>query len=172
MFPPLALQRFLPALLAAGVLAGCAAPPAPAYRGETFSSESPFYSRADLPPADACERGRRALLSQGYNVEATGPATMRGSKFFQPQADHLMQLRITLVCVGDDASSTVYASALQTRYEMKSSGTSTGLTVSGFGSISVPLPTDKGTLVKVGEETVSDPEFYQRLFVLIDSLTY
>jgi hypothetical protein len=158
-------------LLLALALAACASPPPPAWRAETFASDSPFYTRSHLPPAGSCDVGRRALLSQGYEVEATANATMRGSKFFQPQTDHLMQLKITLVCVPDGSGATIYASALQTRYELKSTGTSTGVSVAGFGSISLPLPTDKGSLVKVGEETVADPEFYHRLFALIDILT-
>jgi hypothetical protein len=158
-------------LLLAMAFAGCASAPPPAYRAESFANDSPFFTHSDLPPAESCEQGRRALLSQGYDVEATTPHNLRGNKFFQPQPDHLMQLKITLVCVSDKRGATIYASALQTRYELKSSGSSTGVSVTGFGSISIPLPTDKGTLVKVGEETVGDPEFYQRLFALIDVLT-
>jgi hypothetical protein len=158
-------------LLLALLLAGCASAPPPAWRAETFASDSPFFTRSHLSPAESCEQGRRALLSQGYEVEPVASATMRGSKFFQPQPDHLMQLKITLVCVPDGKGATIYASALQTRYELKSTGTSTGVSVAGFGSISLPLPTDKGSLVKVGEETVADPDFYHRLFALIDMLT-
>ncbi|MPN41927.1 hypothetical protein SDC9_189482 [bioreactor metagenome] len=65
---------------------------------------------------------------------------------------------------------TIYANALQTRYELKAGGSSTGLSVTGLGSISVPWPTDKNSLVKVGEETIADAEFYRRLFVLIENL--
>ncbi|NJD25364.1 MAG: DUF2242 domain-containing protein [Betaproteobacteria bacterium] len=165
------MPDFRPALLlAAFLLAGCASAPPPAWRAETFASDSPFYTHSDLAPAESCDVGRRALLSQGYEVESPASATMRGNKFFQPQPDQMMQLKITLVCIGNRAGTTVYASALQTRYELKSTGTSTGVSVAGFGSISLPLPTDKGSLVKVGEETVGDPAFYQRLFTLIDTL--
>ena len=167
---PMHPNRLFSALLAA-LAAGCASPPPPAYRAESFAADSPFLSRSHLPPAESCEQGRRALLSQGYEVDASGTTTLRGSKFFQPQPEHLMQLKITLVCVGDSSGATIYASALQTRYELKSGGASTGLSVAGFGSISFPLPNDKGSLVKVGEETVGEPAFYHRLFTLIDTMT-
>lgn len=170
MFQPLPARRLLP-LTAVLLVAACASPPPPAWRAETFASDSPFYTHSDLPPAESCDVGRRALLSQGYDVESPASATMRGNKFFQPQPDQMMQLKITLVCIGNRSGATVYASALQTRYELKSTGTSTGVSVAGFGSISLPLPTDKGSLVKVGEETVGDPAFYQRLFTLIDTMT-
>jgi len=167
---PMHPNRLFSALLAA-LAAGCASPPPPAYRAESFAADSPFLSRSHLPPAESCEQGRRALLSQGYEVDASGTTTLRGSKFFQPQPEHLMQLKITLVCVGDGSGATIYASALQTRYELKSGGASTGLSVAGFGSISFQLPNDKGSLVKVGEETVGEPAFYHRLFTLIDTMT-
>ena len=60
--------------------------------------------------------------------------------------------------------------ALQTRYELKTSTTSAGVSVAGMGSISLPWLADKDSLVKVGEETVADTEFYQRLFTLIRSM--
>ena len=151
-------------------LAGCASKPAPVYRMETFDAETPFQYHSDLPPLVLCEYGKRALLSQAYEVDSSVPSNIRGSKFFQPQPDHQVQLRITLTCLGTGRDTTIYANALQTRYELKAGGSSTGLSVSGLGSISVPWPTDKNSLVKVGEETIADGEFYRRLFVLIENL--
>ena len=164
------LSRLALPLLLATLLAACASAPAPAYRNEAFDAETPFQFHSDLPPLVLCEHGKRALLSQGYEVDASAPLNLRGSKFFQPQSEHQVQLRLTLVCLQTGKDSTLYANALQTRYELKSGGSSTGLAVAGLGSISVPWPTDKSSLVKVGEETISDPGFYQRLFVLIDTL--
>jgi hypothetical protein len=151
-------------------IAGCTSTPAPVYRTETFDAETPIQYHSDLPPLVLCEFGKRALLSQAYEVDSSVPSNIRGSKFFQPQADHQVQLRITLTCLGTGRDTTIYANALQTRYELKAGGSSTGLSVSGLGSISVPWPTDKNSLVKVGEETIADGEFYRRLFVLIENL--
>lgn len=159
---------FLAAALLA--LAACSTAPAPVYRSETFDAETPYQYHSDLPPLVLCEYGKRALLSQAYEVDSSVPSNIRGSKFFQPQAEHQVQLRITLTCMGSGRDTTIYANALQTRYELKAGGSSTGLSVSGLGSISVPWPTDKNSLVKVGEETIADAEFYRRLFVLIENL--
>lgn len=165
----LILHRLL-VTAALAALAGCTSTPAPVYRSETFDAETPFQYHSDLPPLVLCEYGKRALLSQAYEVDSSVPSNIRGSKFFQPQADHQVQLRITLTCLGTGRDTTIYANALQTRYELKAGGSSTGLSVSGLGSISVPWPTDKNSLVKVGEETIADGEFYRRLFVLIENL--
>lgn len=157
--------------LAAMTVVACNSTPNPAYRAESFEAETPFQFHSEQSAETLCELGKRALLSQGYEVESTAPKHIRGSKFFQPQVDNQVQLRITMVCLDGGHDATIYANALQTRYELKSSGSSTGLSVTGIGSISVPWPTDKGSLVKVGEETIADPEFYHRLFALIDTLT-
>lgn len=165
----LSFPKLLSAGLAATLLAACTSTPAPVWRSEKFEAETPFQYHSDLPPLVLCDLGKRALLSQGYEVDASAPQSIRGSKFFQPQADFQTQLRLTLVCLPGKDDSTIYANALQTRYELKAGG-STGLSVASLGSISLPWATDKSTLVKVGEETVGDPEFYRRLFTLIESL--
>jgi len=169
MFLP--LRRFAAPLALLLTLGGCASkPPQPVYRAERFEVETPFQLQSDLPPLVLCDCAKRALLSQGYEVDASSPQNIRGSKFFQPQNDYQAQLRISLVCVSGKSDSTIFANALQTRYELKSSSNSTGLSVAGLGSISLPWPADKSALVKVGEETINDPEFYKRLFALIELL--
>ena len=157
-------------VIALGLVACTSPAPKPAYTAESFDVETPFQYRSDLAPLVLCEHGKRALLSQGYEVDASSPSNIRGSKFFQPLSDQQIQLRISLVCLDTGKDATIFANALQTRYELKSGGSSTGLSVAGLGSISVPWPTDKSSLVKVGEETVVDPDFYYRLFGLIEML--
>lgn len=152
------------------MFAGCASKPPAAYRSESFEVETPFQFHSELAAEASCEKGRRALLSQGYEVDILSPTNVRGTKFFLPQLDRQMQLRITLVCLTSNEGSTIFANALQTRYELKSSGSSTGLSIAGVGSVSLPWSSDAGALTKVGDETVADPEFYRRLFVLIENI--
>lgn len=165
------LARRAHALLLSGLLlAGCASAPPPAYRGEAFAAESPFVTWSTRDPDAACEVGKRALLSQGYQVDASKATRIRGEKFFLPKSSYGMTLNITLVCLPSNVGTAIYATALQTRYELKSAATSAGVGVAGIGSISLPWTADKEALIKVGEETIADPDFYKRLFALIDSL--
>lgn len=158
-------------LVALAGLAGCASPsPGPAYRSESFDVESPFVTWVSRGPEGACELGKRALLSQGYRVEAGKPAAVRGEKYFLPKRDFAMTLSITLVCLPSNLGAAVYATALETRYELKSASSNTGVSVAGVGSISVPWASDQEAQIKVGEETIADPDFYHRLFALIESL--
>ena len=157
------------ACAAALLLAACASPPAP-YLTETFDAESPYVNWSTSEPTAACELARRALLSQGYLVDGTNPHSIRGEKYFQPKPSQGVTLNITLVCLPSNVGAVMYANALQTRFELKSSSTSTGVSVAGVGSISLPWSSDGEAMVKVGEETVADPAFYRRLFSLIDAL--
>lgn len=152
------------------LLLGACAKPGPAYRAEQFGAISPFEHRMPLEPKDACPVAQRALLSQGYQVDDQKPMTIRGRKLFQPEPGHHMELNITLVCLPIQAGTVIYANALQTRYELKSSSSSAGVSVAGMGSISLPWLSEKESLMKVGEETVNDPDFYRRLFELVDSI--
>lgn len=159
------------ALLIAPVIVGCqTAQITRAYQTETFSTESPFQYYSSREPDGACEIGKRALLSQGYQIEGTQELNIRGEKYFQPAADKVTKLTITLVCLPSSLGAVIYANALETQFELKSRGTSAGVSVSGMGSVSLPWSADKDTLVKMGDITITEPEFYQRLFELIKTL--
>jgi hypothetical protein len=140
------------------------------YQTETFQSDSPFQYYSNQAPDLACETGKRALLSQGYQVDDDKPRNIRGEKYFRPKADEASRLSITLVCLPSSLGAVIYATGLETQFEMKSKGSNAGVSVAALGSVSLPWAIDKDTLVKVGEETVTSPDFYQRLFELIKSL--
>ena len=159
-----------PVILAGLLAAGCATPPPAVYRAESFQRETPFVTWSTREPAGACEVGKRALLSQGYQLDGADPVRVRGEKLFQPSPEQAVTLNITLVCLPSNVGAVMYANALQTRYALKAASSSTGVSVAGIGSISLPWAADKEALVKVGEETVVDPDFYRRLFALIDVL--
>jgi hypothetical protein len=164
------LHRRLAILALAGLSVACSTAgnsPKPAYTAEKFSSDSPFELHIAAGPLTACRYGQRALLSQGYQVNGGDAETIRGTKYFQPKADHQMQLDITLVCLPGADGTVIYASAIQTRYELKTSASNTGVSVAGIGSVSLPWSEGKEAMVKVGEETVTDPDFYGRLFELL-----
>jgi len=140
------------------------------YQSETFPSETPFQYYSDREAEGACEIGKRALLSQGYQIDDAKALNIRGEKYFRPKPDEATRLTITLVCLPSSLGSVIYANALETQFEMKSKGSNAGVSVSALGSVSLPWAIDKDTLVKVGEETVTAPSFYQRLFELVKSL--
>ena len=44
-----------------------------------------------MPPAAACDAGRRALLSQGYVIEEVRTDWVKARKFFQPETSVHLQ---------------------------------------------------------------------------------
>jgi hypothetical protein len=167
---PLRIARVAAALLAAGLAACSATQPAKSYLNESFTLDSPFQYYSDRDPAAACEVGKRALLSQGYQIDGAQGNVIRGEKYFQPQADLASKLSITLVCLPSSLGAVIYANALETQYELKSRGSSAGFSVAGMGSLSLPWAADKDSLVKTGDVTVTAPDFYRKLFELIKTL--
>lgn len=162
----------LAAMLACSLaLAACGSTPKQrSYQTETFTAETPFQYYSSREPDSACEVAKRALLSQGYQVDDHKPRAIRGEKYFRPRADEASTLSLSVVCLPSSLGTVIYANGTETQYEMKSKAANAGVSVSTIGSISLPWAMDKDTLVKVGEETVTAPEFYQRLFELIKSL--
>lgn len=170
LLPPLCRSLSL-ALFAGLLLCACNSTKVTrSYQSESFSSETPFQYYSSRDAEGACEVGKRALLSQGYQIDEEKPRSVRGEKFFRPRPDEATRLSITLVCLPSSLGAVIYASALETQFEMKSKGSNAGVSVSALGSVSLPWAIDKDTLVKVGEETVIAHDFYQRLFDLIKSL--
>ncbi len=169
--PQLTLRRLGAALALGLALAACGgSKPTRVHQSETFAIDTPFTYYSERSPEGACEIGKRALLSQGYQVDDNKPLSLRGEKLFQPAPEKVTKLGINLVCLPSPLGAVIYANALETYYELKSRGTNAGFSVSGMGSLSLPWAADRDTLAKTGEETVTQAEFYQRLFELIKTL--
>lgn len=173
------MRVVLAAALAAALMAGCGSfggGPAhknSVYQSERFASDETFSRLFDASVQDTCEAARRALLSQGYVINAALPDSISGTKRFQPEGEVHVEISFTIVCVpegGGGKLATAYVSALQDRYNVKRSANSTSLGVSAIGSISVPLSSTSESLVKVASETIPAGQFYDRFFALMQRL--
>ena len=80
-------------------LSGCSSQHARVYQTEAFATETPFQYYSSRDPEGACEIGKRALLSQGYQVEGVLSLNIRGEKYFLPTPEQATKLTITLVCL-------------------------------------------------------------------------
>jgi hypothetical protein len=178
-FLPASLRPFAMAALAATLMTGCGTFGTSAerknsvYQNERFASDETFSRLFDSSVQDTCEAARRALLSQGYVINAALPDSISGTKRFQPEGEVHVEISFTVVCVPEGGSgklATAYVSALQDRYNVKRSANSTSLGVSAIGSISVPLSSSTESLVKVASETIPAGQFYDRFFALMQRL--
>lgn len=143
------------------------------YLNERFQEDETFSRLFDSSVEAVCEAARRALLSQGYIITTAGADSITGSKRFQPEGEVHVEISFTVVCVPEgngNRLATAYVSALQDRYNVKRSASSTSLGVSAIGSISVPLSSTSESLVKVASETIPAGQFYDRFFALMQKL--
>jgi len=172
-------RRACLALACCAALAGCSGvrdsmpglERAAAFTPNDFDSAGMHTRHIRASQERTCEAARRALLSQGYLVNTATSDMVAGRKYYQPQTDVHYEVEMRVVCApeGQDGRSTsVFASALQDRYVIKKINNSASLGVGALGSVSLPVSATDDTLVKVGSETVSDPQFYDRFFQLFE----
>ncbi|MEY6433670.1 DUF2242 domain-containing protein [Thioalkalicoccus limnaeus] len=127
---------------------------------ESFSSDDTFSRSYPLPPAQACEAARRALLSQGYTVAVARADAVEGSKNFQPRDEVHEQLSVRISCAAEEQQgSWVFVSAVLDRYSVKKNPTSASVGVGGIGSVSLPIRASDDSLVRVASVTLQDADF-------------
>ena len=161
------MSRLRLPLLACALLAACSTP-APVHQVERFDPQSPFQHFFPQTPEATCEAARRALLSQGYVIDPVKPESLQATKYFQPDSDRSTTLQVSLVCVKAGGGAVAYANAREQRYALKAAGSGPGVSLAGLGSVSLPWGANNENLVKVGEATISDPDFYTRFFSLMN----
>lgn len=153
------------------LLAGCSLPKPVVYETEKFNTTEIYTRRFPVSAQVACEAARRALLSQGYVINAYSNTQVDARKSFQPQSDVHVQIGFRIVCADDGPDgklSSVFANALEDRYALKKVNNSASLGVGALGSLSVPFSSSDDSLVKVASQTIGSEEFYSRFFELVD----
>ena len=160
-------MRFIPLLLGVSLVLGCSTRK-DVYRQETFAIDTPFAQMFNASPAQTCEAARRTLLSQGYIVAVELPERISGAKVFQPNEDEHMSIEFSVSCVAmPEDQSTAYANAVQTRYQLKTSPNSFGLSAPVIGALSLPFGSKAEDLIKTGAATITDGNFYARFWSLM-----
>lgn len=152
------------------LLAACSAPPKLMPLQEDFGSVATYSRLFDATPAQTCEAGRRALLSQGYVVNTSSTDLVEGQKNFQPDAESHLQMIIRVVCVPETPGGTVslgFVTAQQDRYALKKTNTSASVGVGSLGSLSLPFAQTSDALVKVGSKTIDNDSFYDTFFDIV-----
>ncbi|WP_083235525.1 DUF2242 domain-containing protein [Acidovorax sp. RAC01] len=154
------------------MLSGCVATSGPRTFDvqENFNSATTFSRLFDATPTQTCEAARRALLSQGYIVGASGAELVEGKKSFQPDAESHLQMTVRVVCVPEANEGKVslgFVTALQDTYALRKTNNSASVGVGAIGSVSLPFSASSDSLVKVGSATVTKDTFYENFFDLV-----
>ena len=157
----------------AAVLAGCGGgAPVKLYKNEDFQSGAAFSRKIAMPSSIVCRSVKRALLSQGFQINQTpgnkDSPLLVGSKNWQPEEDVAVTLSLQVTCVHeDDNSSTVFATAVEEAYKLQ---TVMGSVSAGVSIATVTMPTNSGrALMVVRRETIQDPKFYEKFYGLVQT---
>jgi hypothetical protein len=149
--------------LMALLLAACGGP-------RTYAEQEEFHidsrHRKDFAAAATplCEAARRVLLGDGYLVEGGTDQTFVGAKEFQIEEKRHAILRIYVTCGQRAAGSTLFATATEEHYDVKTSRQSTTIGVPLVAPISVGGKSETDHQVKTLGETVTDSAFYERFY--------
>jgi len=156
------------ASLAAAVIAVASCSGNRVYRTEKFTPDSPYQHLFNASVPAACGAAKSALLGQGYLISESSFEAVRAHKEFQPNDETHVDLMFTIDCQERGTQTVVYANAVQERYQLKKTRQSTSLSVPRIGGLSLPFGTSTEELIKTATETVSDHDFYDRFFTLIE----
>ena len=159
------------AVAAAAVLAACVGPRVAVETQEAFDSSATYSRTYAAIAAQACEAGRRALLSQGYVITVATADQVRGRKVFQPAPEAHAEVEFTVVCAREGFAgrrTIAFVNAVQENYTLKKSNNSASVGVSPFGSLSLPFTGSDESLVKVASATITSTRFYDRFFQLLE----
>jgi len=151
------------------LLAACGANPV-VYKRESFATNSPYQKKLEVGAATACEGARRALLGDGYIIDAANSDSVKGRKAYRSDGGRSTFIEMGVVCVPDPAGSTLYANGLLSTYDVRKSASSASVGVSAIGSLSLPFNQSADSMVKTSDETVNDRSFYQAFFTAVDSI--
>lgn len=136
---------------------------------EAFDSAT-FSRNYDLPPTATCPAAQRALLSQGYNIDAASNVSVVGRKHFLQTKGDQYEIEFTITCLANQAGhSSIYVNAVQHLYTVKQSNSSATVGVSMLGSLSMPIGSTDDALVKIGSVTISSPVLYQQFFTQLEA---
>lgn len=150
-------------------VAACSTQSGAKFQPEEFGSTTTHARNYASAPGATCEAARRALLSQGFVINAADAAQVKGRKHFQPEKEVHYEIEFTVVCAdeGGGRKSIAFVNALQDRYALKKSPNSASVGVSVIGSLSLPISSSEDSLVKVASETITSAPFYDRFFNLL-----
>lgn len=156
-------------VLAAALLAGCASSAKrDAVARGPFNGAAPF-SKTVAGSGDAvCWSVKRALLGQGYMLDRSSEAgVLTGTRDYQPSDKINVTVRLQTTCADNrDGTSIIFATAEREESKLQKMRQTTS---AGIGPATVTMPAGSAKVLGVVKrETISDPNFYNSFFTLVE----
>lgn len=133
--------------------------------------EQPMH-RFDIAaaPATVCTAARKVLLGDGYVVARASPEddlALIGTREFMAEKDHPAVLQFHASCQQSAAGTALFATAVESRFEISQTKQKTSVGIPIVAPISVSSTTTSEAMVKVGGETLREEAMYRRFFAAV-----
>jgi hypothetical protein len=156
-------------VLTAALLTGCASSAKRDAVGQgPFTGAAPF-SKTVVGSSDAvCWSVKRALLGQGYMLDRSSePGVLTGTRDYQPTDKINVTVRLQTTCANNrDGTSIVFATAEREESKLQKMKQTTS---AGIGPATITMPAGSAKVLGViKRETISDPNFYNSFFTLVE----
>ena len=156
-------------VLTAALLAGCASSAKrDAVARGPFTGAAPF-SKAMVGSGDAvCWSVKRALLGQGYMLDRSSESgVLTGARDYQPTDKINVTVRLQTTCADNkNGTSIVFATAEREESKLQKMKQTTS---AGIGPATITMPAGSAKVLGViKRETISDPNFYNSFFTLVE----
>lgn len=131
---------------------------------EDFQADSRHHKDFSGAAAPVCEAARRVLLGDGYIVEESADQNLIGVKEFQMEKNRHAILRLYATCDQRAGGSTLFVTATEQHFDVKTSRQTTSIGVPFVPPLSVRSKSEVDNQVKTRGETVTDRDFYERFY--------
>lgn len=149
------------------LLAACSGPRTFAQR-EEFRSDSRHSRDFSVEAKPVCEAARRVLLGDGYIVAESAGQNVTGAKEFQIEENRHAILRVYATCGQRSGGSTLFLTATEEHFDVKTSRQSTSIGLPILSPISISNNSEVDNQVKILGETVTDRNFYERFYRAVE----
>ncbi len=140
------------------------------YRGETFAGDGIHQHHYAAEPYRVCEAARAVMLGQGYVLrqQSADGLSMIGVKEFKADESCFSVLELHASCAAAAKGATLYVTALEARFDVKKSKSSTSVGVPLISPFSFGSSTTSETQMKTLGETVEDARFYRGFYSAVE----
>lgn len=130
---------------------------------EDFKNDSRYRRDFSTAAAPVCDAARRVLQGEGYLVEKSVDHDLVGTKEFPIEENRQALLRLYVTCGQRAEGSTLFVTASEEHFDVKTSSESTSIGVP-LTPLSISSKREINTQTKTHGETVTDRNFYERFY--------
>lgn len=145
------------------LLVACSGPRTYAEK-EAFRADPRHNKNYALAAQPVCDAARRVLLRDGYIIEDTTLQDLVGVKEFQIEEGRHAILRIYATCDQRTKGSTLFVTATEEHFDVKTSRKSTSIGLPIITPLSISTRSEVDNQVKTLGETVTDKDFYEHFY--------